>query len=640
MPTTRTLKYIKLSQAIALIAILPSIAAIFFATQLILSEAERSTKASKVSDITELSLKLNDLVHELQKERGASAVFLSGKGQNFHAELNKQRKNTNASRSTLLNYLQTISVSNFGSEFSQKTKHAIADLGQIEIVRSHIDQQELSSNEAIEYYSLVNSKIISAISFMSEVAPDVHLANRLFAYGSFLYAKENAGIERAVGSAQITIGQFTPKELQRLITLANTQQNYFSIFQSHASHTEIQLFDQIMMREESLEVQRIRDIIYRDGLTGDLEGIEGVYWFDTMTKKINGLKELEEQLTENLQLQANSILTTSAQRKAQGILIALVFLTITVFISILIITLVNGSFNAMLNSTVRLAKGELDIELPKNTNNEIGEIFQALEVFRRNGLEQQELKVALQKHKDNLEQEVKMQTQDLQELNEELEEFTYRTSHDLRSPLVSALRLMQLAEKSINSQNQEKALKTIKLAEESLSKLEQLTVDISTIAKSKKLLEDDTQVDPVEIVEGTLTKLSHIEGFSDIDINFRFDHATPITTKESRFVMVVENMVSNAIKYRDQTKEKSYINIRSYTANNHFVFEVHDNGLGIPQNQQKNLFSMFKRFHPKVSFGSGLGLYLMKKSADILRGRIEFSDPGDGSIFRLWIPYS
>ena len=129
MPTTRTLKYIKLSQAIALIAILPSIAAIFFATQLILSEAERSTKASKVSDITELSLKLNNLVHELQKERGASAVFLSGKGQNFHTELNKQRKNTNASRSTLLNYLQTISVSNFGSEFSQKTKHAIADLG-------------------------------------------------------------------------------------------------------------------------------------------------------------------------------------------------------------------------------------------------------------------------------------------------------------------------------------------------------------------------------------------------------------------------------------------------------------------------------------------------------------------------------
>ncbi len=94
----------------------------------------------------------------------------------------------------------------------------------------------------------------------------------------------------------------------------------------------------------------------------------------------------------------------------------------------------------------------------------------------------------------------------------------------------------------------------------------------------------------------------------------------------------------HAVKYQDLSKDNSFIKIKTYEDDRDFVLEVRDNGLGVPKKQQDKLFQMFKRFHPRIAFGSGLGLYMMKKSADVLDGRICFSDPGDGAIFRLQVP--
>ena len=99
-----------------------------------------------------------------------------------------------------------------------------------------------------------------------------------------------------------------------------------------------------------------------------------------------------------------------------------------------------------------------------------------------------------------------------------------------------------------------------------------------------------------------------------------------------------ENLISNAVKYQDVTESQSWINITTAKEGNSFVLAVEDNGLGIPKSHHEDLFSMFKRFHSKVSFGSGLGLYMVKKSADILGGELTFESPEKGVKFKLTIP--
>ena len=222
--------------------------------------------------------------------------------------------------------------------------------------------------------------------------------------------------------------------------------------------------------------------------------------------------------------------------------------------------------------------------------------------------------------------------------NTELEEFAYRTSHDLRSPLVSSIGLLNITEESIRSNNNDMAFESLAHAQKSLQTLEKLVTDILLLTRIKNEEEDETVIDLEFLIASSLDKFKHMDHFERLDVQQDFRFSNTFSTKKSRFTLIVENMISNVIKYQDLEKDNPFIKISTYKEANNFVMEVHDNGLGVPKNQQDNLFKMFKRFHPKTSFGSGLGLYMMKKSAGILGGQIYFEDPGDGSVFKLKIP--
>lgn len=640
MSLIRRFRNIRIAYAIVLIALLPSVVAIFFAAQVVMEEDERAEKAQVVSDITELALRLNDLVHELQKERGASAGFLGSQGMRFGEELQQQRHKTQLQQQALQAYLQAVDMARFGAAFSSKVQKTLDDLDQLPEIRSQVDQLSLSEQAAISYYSNLNGNKIDAISYMAEVSPEVRLATRLLAYSRFLLAKENAGIERAIGAGQIAAGQFSPRSLAHFTKLAHIQESYLNTFLAYASASAVALFNRMLAQSEVAEVQRIRDQIYANGLAGELEGIDGVYWFDIMTQKINGLKQVEDFLTAELTNEARIILKAANEARVQSILLVATVVLVTVMLSVLLVLSVNTSVERIVAATVKLSQGDLQVELPKKFDNEIGQFISALEIFRDNALEQQRLKLALQNHKAELEHEVKRQTHDLQELNAELEEFTYRTSHDLRSPIVSAIKLLEIGERSLAAGKEVQATQSMRLAVEGLAKLEGLTLDILAIARAKKLDEEAVPVDLAQVVQDTRSKLSHMQGYETLHWDIELEQVPVLQVKASRLVMIVENLISNAIKYRDPKEAQSYVRISAQLEGQHLAFVVEDNGLGIPKDQQQHLFAMFKRFHPKVSFGSGLGLYLMKKSADILNGKIEFDDLGKGSMFRLIIPVS
>lgn len=226
----------------------------------------------------------------------------------------------------------------------------------------------------------------------------------------------------------------------------------------------------------------------------------------------------------------------------------------------------------------------------------------------------------------------------LTESNAELEEFAYRTSHDLRSPIISTIRLLDMTEESIQSNERDDSILSLTHAKHSLNKLETLIIDILALTEAKNKEEPTIDVNIQLLVANTLAKMQHMENFEKLDIKTDFQHMATLHTKESRVTMIVENLVSNAIKYQNPDQENPYLEISSIDRNNRFILKVKDNGLGIPKDQHDKIFTMFKRFHPKISFGSGLGLYLMKKSADVLKGEISFEDNDGGAAFTLSIP--
>ena len=129
-----------------------------------------------------------------------------------------------------------------------------------------------------------------------------------------------------------------------------------------------------------------------------------------------------------------------------------------------------------------------------------------------------------------------------------------------------------------------------------------------------------------------------MEGFQNIIFEKNISIKDPITTKLIFLRQNLENLISNAIKYYDPEEPKPVVHITVKKHKGCCIITVSDNGLGVPESYQKELFSMFKRFHPKVSFGSGLGLYLVKQNAEALGGAVIFKSLEKGAEFVFKFP--
>jgi signal transduction histidine kinase len=198
--------------------------------------------------------------------------------------------------------------------------------------------------------------------------------------------------------------------------------------------------------------------------------------------------------------------------------------------------------------------------------------------------------------------------------------------------------MLNVIEKDVENNEVVRAKQCIGLVRKSLVNLDDLVKDILTLTKLRNVEEKKEWVDIDEVVDATLESFLQMDGFYSIEFKKELLHDNLILVERSRFVMILENLISNAIKYYDPSKESPQVVITSRTEKRKIIFSVSDNGLGIPESQHKKIFSMFKRFHPRTSFGSGLGLYMVKKSADFLGGAINYEALEAGSCFVLSLP--
>ena len=227
---------------------------------------------------------------------------------------------------------------------------------------------------------------------------------------------------------------------------------------------------------------------------------------------------------------------------------------------------------------------------------------------------------------------------ELRRTNEELEEFAYRTSHDLRSPLVSSIALLETTRSAIAEGQIDVALDGLTHAENSLIRLEQLVRSILQLARTQGQPESAETVNLAQAVEASLHNLAHLDGFSRLEIIKNVVPGQTAVVPPGRLQLILENLISNAIKYQNPEEPEPWIRVTATSTDQALTIGVDDNGLGVPEAQRHKLFKMFKRLHSRVSFGSGLGLYMVKKSAELLGGKVSFEDPGSGARFTVVLP--
>ncbi len=226
--------------------------------------------------------------------------------------------------------------------------------------------------------------------------------------------------------------------------------------------------------------------------------------------------------------------------------------------------------------------------------------------------------------------------EELRKLNEELIQFNYRISHDLGAPLASIKGLSFIAQSQMRSKDYEEVNNNLIKISQTTDRLRRLINDLLSLSKSAHLEETQDQFVFKKEISEVISDLNY-EAQVIVTLNLQVES---VLTNPVRLRQVIHNLVSNAIKYRDHDKEVSTleISVEKDLKTDKLLVTVKDNGLGISKTQHSKVFQMFQRFHHEQR-GSGLGLYLVKRHIEALKGRIYFeSTEFEGSKFVICLP--
>lgn len=247
--------------------------------------------------------------------------------------------------------------------------------------------------------------------------------------------------------------------------------------------------------------------------------------------------------------------------------------------------------------------------------------------------------------KDDLEvinSELYGKNEELKKKNQDLDNFVYIASHDLKVPISNIEGLIITLSEMINEENASKETlnEVLHMMELSIERFSNTINDLTTITKVQKDIEEEIpeKVDLLELIEdiklinGDLIANSGVRIYTNMqDIQISFSR--------KNLKSILHNLITNAIKYRspDRTPE---IHISMEKKPPYKILKIKDNGLGLEEDKQEKLFSMFKRFHNHVE-GTGVGLYLVKRIITNAGGKIEIeSIPAQGSTFSVFFKES
>ncbi|GAB3825012.1 hypothetical protein GCM10028895_34120 [Pontibacter rugosus] len=224
---------------------------------------------------------------------------------------------------------------------------------------------------------------------------------------------------------------------------------------------------------------------------------------------------------------------------------------------------------------------------------------------------------------------------ELLRINNDLDNFVYTASHDLKSPIANMEGLVMLLHDILQGKLEPEDMQVLGMVQSAINKLKGTIADLAEITKVQK--ESKTTVESLSFEKKLKDVTADIAGLvQESGAIIRTDfQVKEIMYASKNLRSIIYNLVSNAIKYKSPERRPE-VHISTYQEDNYVVLEVQDNGLGIKKEQQHKLFSMFKRLHTHVE-GTGIGLYIVKRIIENNDGKIEVeSELGKGTTFRVY----
>ncbi|MEO1518353.1 MAG: ATP-binding protein [Bacteroidota bacterium] len=254
-------------------------------------------------------------------------------------------------------------------------------------------------------------------------------------------------------------------------------------------------------------------------------------------------------------------------------------------------------------------------------------------------LRENELQLIQQKNElSEQAKELKANQRELQELNENLEHFTYAASHDLKEPLRMIKMYTQMLRKSLKGRLDGNETEFMGFVTDGTERMQRLLDDLLQYSKLKNF---DSILKEVDFNDTLLLVQSNVAGSVReknakivIEGNFPVVMANPTLS-----IQLFQNLISNAIKFKHPDRDP-IVRVGIQTDEDTHTISIADNGIGIPKDSQDKIFDVFTRLHSQAEYeGTGIGLATCKKIVQAMKGDIWLeSEQGEGTTFFFTVP--
>ena len=333
----------------------------FFAVGRVQERRTAAAEAGTVLTGTDLAIRLGNLLHETQRERGRTAQFLGSKGSAFGPELTAQRALTDGRARALTTF-----AAGHPGRLAADVAPALDGLAAL---RRTADAVPADAKPVIGGYTALNGTLLTAAS-TSARSDDAAIQLRLQAYLSFLYAKERTGLERAQLAGAFAKDQFAPGQHLLVASLVSAQQAYLDAFARAATPELLATWTKVQADPAFAAVADMEATAL--GRPEGGFGVDPATWFDTMTKKIDGLKRLEDEQAGTIRRAA-----VSAQDRANRAVLSAVALALLVALTAFAaaaaaIRSITRPLGELTAAAGRISVGDVRADVTYESRNELG----------------------------------------------------------------------------------------------------------------------------------------------------------------------------------------------------------------------------------------------------------------------------
>ncbi|MGI1670549.1 MAG: nitrate- and nitrite sensing domain-containing protein [Neptuniibacter sp.] len=280
--------------------------------------------ASKYSEIAslkqlmtnaELVIQVSNLIHQLQRERGLSNLFLASKGERLGDQLSQQIEESKNSQVEFREQLEQLDIESISLTRSSKLFNNIAFalhvLEGMPELREKIRAQSIAAEDSCQAMSRIIAALLAVIFEAADLSDDPEITRALVAMFNFMQCKEYAGQERAWAALGFAAGQFEQEDLDRISTLVDIQKNSLDTFREFASDNQVVEWNEYETGKEHQELDRLRTVISRIEPGKDVTSEISEVWYEIATVRIDAMQILERK-------QAAALISLCEQRVSEA----------------------------------------------------------------------------------------------------------------------------------------------------------------------------------------------------------------------------------------------------------------------------------------------------------------------------------